>query len=231
MRPVAELAERVRAERRPPAADKPVVAAREQVAKAIGDTLETWGRMRVATVEAAFHAIYGSPLVQALAGLDGSETTLRPRPGRGPEQAAQIARRIEELRGRIAEGGIREAAVRSVVWTGMAEGAADERAFETIRRIRAELPQAVPLAAFKPALREKFLVLVIDEPPAVEAIGELVGREPERKEQALALVQRVARATGEPKGERAERLARIEMLFGVAGTAAPPVRRAQGGKR
>lgn len=232
LRPVAELAERVRTERRPAAPDNPFVAAREQVAKAIGESLETWGRLRDAMMEAGFHAIYGSPLVQALAGLDGSETVLRPRPGRGPAEAARIARRIEELRGRIAEGGLREAVIRAVVWVGMAERVADERAFESIRRIRAELPEAVPLAAFKAALREQFLMLLIDEEAAVAAIGELVARsDASDRAAAMEIVRRIATAPGEPEGEKAERLARIEVLFGTAGDAAPRVRRAQGGKR
>ncbi len=232
LRPVAELAERVRAERRPAAPDNPVVAAREQVAKAIGESLETWGRLRDAMMEAGFHAIYGSPLVQALAGLDVSETVLRPRPGRGPAEAARIARRIEELRGRIAEGGLREAVIRAVVWVGMAERVADERAFESIRRIRAALPEAVPLAAFKAALREQFLMLLIDEEAAVAAIGELVSRsDASDRAAAMEIVRRIATAPGEPEGEKAERLARIEVLFGAAGDAAPRVRRAQGGKR
>lgn len=62
-------------------------------------------------------------------------------------------------------------------------------------------------------------------------IATQVGREPERKEEALGPIRRVVRAVGEPQGERAARLARIEALFGAQDAGAPRARRVQGGKR
>jgi len=237
IRPVAEWAEQVRADRRPAAADNPVVAAGEKVARGVAEALEAWGRMRDTVVEASFHTLYGSPLIQALAGFDGSEREVRRRPGRGPEETARIARRIAELRGRIGEGGLREALIRAVVWIGMADKAADERAFETIRRIRTELPEARPLAEFKASLREQFSMLLIDEAAAVAAVADLLADTgPDERAAALAIVRRIARAVGEPEGERAARLARIETMFQAEVQPEPtartmPTRRMQGGKR
>ena len=59
--------------------------------------------------------------------------------------------RIAELKAQISEGGLREAAVRAVLYIGMARDAVDERAFEAIRRIRLDqkLLNPLPIAEFK----------------------------------------------------------------------------------
>ena len=53
--------------------------------------LDGYRDWRDAAVEATFHAIYGSPLVQAMLGLRASDAPPRPRPGREPEELAFVA--------------------------------------------------------------------------------------------------------------------------------------------
>jgi hypothetical protein len=231
LRPIAELAERVRAERRPAEPGDPVVAARDQLARVVASGLETWGELRDQMVEATFHAVYGSPLVQALAGLDGRAAPPRRRPGREPEEAALVRERIARLRERIGEGGLREAVIRAVVWIGMADRLADERGFAVVRAVRESLPDRPPLAAFKAALREQFLMILLDEEAALDALPRLVGTAPEDRARALEVIRRIAAAPGVPEGLKAERLARIEAIFAPPEEQEPRVRRVQGGKR
>lgn len=231
LRPIAGLAERVRAERRPAAEGNPWVAAGAQLARAIESGLEAWGGLRDRMVEASFHALWGSPLVQALAGLDARDGPPRRRPGRQPEEEALVRERIAGLRARIGEGGLREAVIRAVVWIGMADRAADERAFEVVRAIRAGLPERPPLAEFKATLREQYLMLLLDEEAALLALPQLLARAPAGRAEALEVVRRIATAPGLPEGAKAERLARIEAIFEAPSQAPAVPRRLQGGKR
>ncbi len=69
---------------------------------------------------------------------------------------AFVERRIEELRAKMDKGGPREAAIRALIYVRMPEKAADERAFEMLRRIRAEHGAEKSLAEFKQDLREQY---------------------------------------------------------------------------
>jgi hypothetical protein len=71
-------------------------------------------------------------------GLGASDEPARRKPGLDPEHVARIHERIAELKARIAEGGPREAAIRALVYIGLAGSGADERMFNTSRQIRAE---------------------------------------------------------------------------------------------
>ena len=53
-----------------------------------------------------------------------------------------VEERIAELKAGIADGGPREAAIRALLYIGMAGSGADERMFNTLREIRADLPVA-----------------------------------------------------------------------------------------
>jgi hypothetical protein len=59
------------------------------MAEAIEGSLRLWGEARDAMVETMFFSVYGSPLVQALAGVAGS-APVRDRPGRDPGHEAQV---------------------------------------------------------------------------------------------------------------------------------------------
>jgi hypothetical protein len=56
---------------------------------------------------------------------------------------------MAQLRARVKEGGLPEAAIRSLIYIGLAGAGVDERAFEVIRRIRAGQCQGLSLQEFK----------------------------------------------------------------------------------
>jgi hypothetical protein len=79
----------------------------------------------------------------------------------------------------MAEGGVREAAIRSLVYIGMAGTGVDERAFNVLRRIRAENGGMTLEAEFKQTLREQYFCLLLDPEAALAAIPDMLSADPE----------------------------------------------------
>ncbi len=88
----------------------------------------------------------------------------------------------------------------------------DERAFNQLRQMRAK-HGGLTLEEFKQMLREQFLALMLDLDGALAAIPKMLP-DADARTKALAAIRAVVSATGEAKGERAERLARIEAMLG-----------------
>ena len=174
--------------RQPVAQDNAFWQAQEQFSDWIETSLDAYRDLRDHMSEAMFHAVYGSPLVQALVGLKASDASPRRRPGKDAAHLALVAQRIEELRDGIAEGGPREAVLRALLYIRMPDGVVDERGFNFLRRMREEAGQGLTLAAFKKLVREQFFMLLLDERRAVEAIPAMLAKDPE-------LASRMPRAT------------------------------------
>ncbi len=219
MQQIARLAEQVRAQRRPAAPDNPLLQAQAMISDAIIAALDGYRDLRDRSMEQIFLTLYGSPLLQALVGLRASDEPPRRHPGVEPERVAFIQQRIAELKARLAEGGLREAAIRSLVYVGMAGPGVDERAFEVLRQIRAE-SGGVTLEEFKQMLREQFFSLLLDRDGALAAIPRMLPADRAARTETLAKIRQVLSSIGEITGERAERLAQIEKLFQGAPAAA-----------
>src|SRR5581483_5043268 len=67
---VAREAQRARENRKPVAADNPFLQAQEALSRSIQWSLDQWRDWRDNACEQAFNAIYGSPWVQAWAGMN-----------------------------------------------------------------------------------------------------------------------------------------------------------------
>ena len=218
MRQIAQLAEQVREQRQPTAPDNPLLHVQAMISDGIIAALDGYRDLRDRSMEQIFLGIYSSPVLQALVGLRASDEPPRRRPGVEPERIAFIQQRIAELKARIAEGGLREAAIRSLVYIGMAGPGVDERAFEALRQMRAE-HGGLTLAEFKQMLREQFFALLLDRDEALAAIPKMLPTDAAPRAEVLDKIRRVVSAAGEVSSERAERLARIETLFGEVGGA------------
>jgi pimeloyl-ACP methyl ester carboxylesterase len=218
MAPIATMAEQVRKDRKPVAADNPLLALQEKVSDQIVAGLEAWRQMSEAAAERTFLAVYGSPTLQAAVGVDPESTTPLRKAGKNPLHLQLLQTRIAELRSRIDKGGLQEAVVRAALYIGAARGSADERGFETIRRIRLakdDLPR-LSLQDFKAMVREQFFLLLIDQEAALAAIPSLLPRGAEARRKGLAVLREVVAARGKPSGEVADRMQRIERLFDIA---------------
>ncbi len=210
-------AEQAREQRRPAAADNPLLALQEHMSKQIVAGLDAWRDARDAMNESMFLSIYGSPLLQAAVGIDPADAHPARRAGKSALHGAFIKARIDELRARFTAGGLREGLVRAMLHVGMAAGVVDERGFEAIRRIRLAQKgmQPTTLATFKAMVREQFFMLLIDQEAALAAIPGLLPADAQERRRAFALLPEVLSARGPIEGEAAVRLRRVAHMFGV----------------
>jgi hypothetical protein len=221
MQQVAQLAEQVRQQRRPVAPDNPFLQWQAMVSDGIVAALNGYRDLRDRNLEQMFLAIYSSPVLQALVGLSATDEPVRRKPGLDPERKALIEQRIAELKARIAEGGAREAAIRALVYIGLAGPGVDERAFNVLRDIR-DQNKGITLQAFKQMLREQYFSLLLDRDAALAAIPKMLQSEPELHGRVQEALHRTVQAAGELSGERAKRLAQVEALFSASLPAAAP---------
>ncbi|MBP7240998.1 DUF3141 domain-containing protein [Amaricoccus sp.] len=211
---VANQADRIREDRRPVGGDNPLVAAQAQASDAIVEGFDAWRKAVERLSEDTFHAIYGTPAVQAALGVDTS-TTERPRKAaKSKLHEALVTRRFDELRAEMGRGGLREALVRALLWVGIARKSVDERAFAAIIRLRDTHPAShrMRLADFKALVRAQFLMLVLHEEAALAAIPAMLPASIEERREAFAALKGVIEASG---AAPADRLGRVAALFGL----------------
>jgi hypothetical protein len=214
MAPTAALADHVRKDRRPPAADNPFIAMQEDASRQIVAALDAWRDMNEAFAERMFLTVYGSPALQAAVGVDPASTQPLRRAAKNPLHHELVVKRIAELKSLIPTGGLREALVRGLLFVGMGRTGVDERGFEAVRRIR-QAHGDIPLADFKALVREQFLLLLIDQEAALAAIPSMLPPDNDTRRTALDLIKQVMSARGELSTEDRERMLRVARLFGV----------------
>ncbi|MEZ0000116.1 DUF3141 domain-containing protein [Sinorhizobium fredii] len=223
---IEAAAEHARENRKPAVDDNPFLALQESMSRQIVDGLEAWRRTVEHLSEETFRTVYGAPALQAALGIDSHAD--RPRkPAKSHLHQALLETRIAALRAEVAEGGLREALARALLFVGKARGGADERGFEAIRRLRRAHPTAsqLTLAEFKALLRRQFFILLIDEEAALAAIPKLLPEDVNERRAAFDALQEVLQASGAITGAAAERLERVGRLFGLESEAVPFVAR------
>lgn len=215
MTTVADLAMQAAQERRPVAADNPWLALEQTASRQIVAGLDAWRQWMEAASEATFLSVYGSPLLQAAVGIDPADVSPQRKASKTGLHQMMLQSRVEELRSRIHEGGLRECLARGLLHVAMARGSADERGFSAIRRLRASedgLPK-MTLGEFKSLIREQFLMLLIDEEATLAAIPDMLPADPKLRQKGFAALQSVVSARGQLTGEAEERWQRIARLF------------------
>jgi hypothetical protein len=213
MRPLLSSLEPARANRQPVASSNIFWQAQEQFAEAIEHSLDAYRDVRDHLAEAWFHAVYGSPLVQAMVGLRASDGSGRRRPGKDPAHVAAVARRIEELAADIPKGGPREAVLRALIYIRMPEGLVDERGFNLLRRARDEAGDGLALGEFKRMVREQFFMLLLDERRAVEAIPAMLAKDRDLASRMAPKLVQMIDAVGLRSNLAKTRLAEIKELM------------------
>jgi len=215
------LADQVRDRRVGVSGDNPLLQMQQTVSDGIVKALDGWRDFMERASERTFLSLYGSPAVQAAVGINPKADVAR-RAGKDPLHDQLVEQRIAQLRAHIPEGGIREAAIRALLYIGMTRGAVDERAFETIRRIREHHKDLnpLPLADFKAMVREQYFMLLIDEAGAVSAIPAMLPADTALRTQAFDMIRQVVESTGElpPDGGRRFDLVR-DLFAGTPGAA------------
>jgi hypothetical protein len=187
------------------------------MSKQIVHALDSWRDAQGALSETIFLNVYGSPLLQAAIGIDPKSEPSRRRE-MSAEHRAMLEKRIAELKSKIGEGGLREAALRALLYVGSARGMIDERSIEALRQVRRE--QGGPrltLPEFKMLVREQFFMLLLDREGALAAIPKLLPDDMSQRRAAFAAMREVLSASEDISGERAKRLKRVAELFGLGG--------------
>ncbi len=208
-------AEKVAEDRRPASENNPFLMLQEHISRQIVHTLDSWRDAQEALSETLFLNLYGSPALQAALGIDPRSEPSRRRE-MSMEHRAMLEKRIAELKSRIGEGGIREAALRGLLYIGSARGMIDERSIEALRRVRRDYSgPRLTLPEFKMLVREQFFMLQLDQEGALAAIPRLLPEDIGQRRAALAAMREVLSAVGEISGERARRLQRVAALFGI----------------
>ncbi len=233
MKMVESLAERVRTERQPVSDDNPLLAWQNAWSQALTAGLDAYRVWRDATQEAFFFAVYGQPLVQALLGLKGSDAPARRHPGTSPEHLAFVENRVAELRASMDEGGLREAAIRALVYIRMPTKLVDERGFEMLRQIHETEGGDLTLEEFKALIREQFFMLLLDEERAIESLPKLIEGHESEAAAMLERIRKVVTVSGTMTEESTARLEAVAAIFSPAALtpAKPRTRRAAAAKK
>ena len=212
MRAVAPLANYARAKRTPASADNPFIAMQQQFSKTMVDALNLFRDLRDELVERTFHAVYGSPLVQAACGISQDDGPPRPRPGLLPSVLAAAEEEKRRLKGRIAEGNALDAAARVLVYIGKAQHRIDKSTFDALRKLLLAHPEVSP-AEFKAAVREQWAILAVDERAAIEALPQLLPADATARRAFSDLVQATVAATGKLNADGQRRLSEVLHLL------------------
>jgi hypothetical protein len=217
MRPVKDLAEQVRAARKPVAADNPMSCVEGVASAWITAWWENYRLMRDAATEATFLGTYGSPILQALAGLGTPTASTERRARRDLAREAIEARQQTELERHFEVGGLPEAIVRAVIHVRLPEGRVDERGFSALQALRRAQPanRRLTFGEIKALFRQQYLLVRLDEERAVRAIPRLLPDSEQQRRRAWAAVCEVIAARGELPDEGRQRLDRLKALFGI----------------
>lgn len=208
---VALMAKQVHAERATPAPDNPFVAMQEQFSRAMIQALDQYGNTRDRITEQMFHAIYGSPAIQAWCGFPQNGGPPRQRPGQSPSTKAALAAEIRRLRGRFAEGNALDAAARMVVYIAKSHHCVEARCFDALQRLLAAHPE-VTFARFREALREQWAILAIDERAAIDALPQLLPADAGERRVLLGQIKSIVAAASSVDTNSQRRLDEIEQL-------------------
>jgi pimeloyl-ACP methyl ester carboxylesterase len=214
---VEPLAAAARENRRPVADDNPLMQAEAAMSQAMAAGLKTFGELRDAWTEQLFLKAYGSPVLQAMAGVSAEDQDER-KIERNLAREAEDARRRADAQGEVDRGGALEACVRALLYVRLLDGAADERAFNLIRDLRAARPAEgrMTKAQLKAVITRQTVLLSLDAEGAVQAIPRLLPPDPGERARLFESLRTVILAPGALSPAAQQRLDHVERLFGVS---------------
>jgi hypothetical protein len=210
MKPVQKLAATAAAGRRPVRSDNPLLTLQTQISDQIIAGLDAYRVMRDQLSEQMFFGFYGSPLVQALLGLNGG-TEIRPPLGTPHEMLAFRRAQRGTYEAMLKIGGFDEALTRAVLYVMAAERTIDQRCALALNDARQRLMH-LSLAQFKVLVRDQFFVLQAAPDRAVEALASLVPEADARKN-LLKRVNAIIGAGNSPPAAGRDRLARLSQVL------------------
>ena len=207
---VQQLAAGVAADRRPVTADNPFLTLQARISEQITAALDIYRVIRDQLAEQIFFGFYGSPIVQALLGLN-KESEVRPRPGTSPEKQAAQHAQADAYAAKLRTGGFDEALTRAVLYVIAAERMIDQRSALALNVARQKLMH-LSLAEFKALVRDQAFLLQLEREHAVEALASLVPEASARKE-LFKQVDAIVGAGDLPLAAERDRLAQLSQVL------------------
>src|SRR3546814_1411022 len=105
------------------------------------------------------------------------------------------------------QGGVREAAMRMLLYVASAEGSIDERSFAMLRKMRADADSGLALQEFKDVARDQALMMRLDGAAALQAMPTLLAQAPaDEIRDAFGTMRHVLEATGPRSAEQTSEL-------------------------
>ena len=210
MKPWADMA---RAHRRPVSPDNVWHKAEKQISDKMEATLDAWRDARDASSEKLFHAVYDSPLLEAMTGFK-PERRKTHRPGAKLREAMQ---RKQDQYEELFEHGSRETGfMRLLIFVAAGTGVVDERPFNGIRRVMHEvgLDKTISLQMLKEIIRQQTFLVRLDEERALKGLPALL---PDRRdrERAMTLTRELLSLGGPISEEKEARLQRVAKVLGL----------------
>ncbi|HMO46141.1 MAG TPA: TerB family tellurite resistance protein [Rubrivivax sp.] len=220
------MADTVRAQRQPVAADNPLLQAERDMSTRIEQSLDQYRDARDAGAERLFKAIYESPWLAAAVGLS--------EPGSGQHAARSATWEQDELRrlkrreaqAHFDEGRPIDAWARLLLYVGREEKVVDERPYNLMQALVREMkPANLPApATLKAAIKRQAFLLALDEQRAIEALPKLAPDMDERR-RGFAAARHVISARGAPTPYQEQRLQRVAQLLGLDAPVPAPARK------
>jgi hypothetical protein len=212
MKGVEKLAAGVAAARKPVAADNPFLALQQQVSNQIVSGLDAYRDSRDKMQEQIFFGVYGSPIVQAMVGIN-DRSEVRPPPASSPEKLAAQKVEAERYAAKLGTGGFDAALTRAVLYVLAADRMVDQRCALALNSARQQAMH-LSLPAFKLLVRDQFFLLLREREHAVEVLAAMVPDMEARKKlltQAVSIV-----GAGDPlSANEGNRLARLSQVLGL----------------
>ncbi len=216
LKAMAPLAEMVKAQRKQVAPDNPLLLAEQEASKHIGQALDHYRDVRDAAGEMLFKAIYESPLLKAMVGINpGAPPAGRPGAhSHGLEERRHLKRVARDAR--YEQGSQESGFLRLLIYVASGVGVVDKRPFDGIRALMRErgLDKTVTLTQLKEAVNLQTYLVRQDETRALQGLRVLLPA-PAQRSEALALAHRLLEMGGPIKEEKLVRLRRIGQILEV----------------
>jgi len=213
---LAGAAEQARTDLKPASPDNPLTQVEHAMSSWISTSLTKAGEERDKLAERLFLATYGSPLLQALVGLDAEEVTSKKAIERELDREVLGRHKLAELDAMFDEGGLAEAVMRSVAYIRSGEESYDERGFAMMQELYAELPpeERVTPAELKAIMRDQRALVLRNPKRALVTLPALLPEAGGERDRALEMIREIVTAGDVLSAEGQRRLARVERAFG-----------------
>jgi hypothetical protein len=227
-----EAAEAVRQNRLRASEGNPLVAAEQAVSGQIERSLDAYRDARDLAIERLFFAIYQSPLVEALAGLQAPYADDRKPHARDQALEELLARKVAAIDARLEQGGFAEAVLRILLAGVDATRMVDARGARVAHEAQMRHPVLKLLSQqqIKDMAREQAFMVEFAGERALEALPKLL-RTAEERRGALDFVRGIVEEIGEMRPEAAAVLQRVERILAGATTKSGKATHAEGGSK